>query len=211
MKPTVACIILASGHSTRFGSNKLLAQLQGQPLIQYIITKIKALQLPFIVVTRFLEVTDLCQKLHAPVLQHNELYQNDTIRLGLTALSTDHSTLTELNIFPYSSEKYNGYMFCTGDQPLLELATLQKLVTAFQQQPHYIHRLSYHGTPGNPVIFPAKYFEQLLSLPQDCGGSYIIKQYLNEIHYVEASSVEELCDIDTPEELMVHEAQHSIY
>lgn len=181
----IACIVMASGHSTRFGSNKLLVKYQGKPLVQHIIEKLQKLAIDAIVVTRYSEIKAICDTLKIDCLVHDSPYQNDTVRLGLEKFGAD----------------YLGYMFCTGDQPLLLPATLEKLTSDFSNKPHYIHRLKYQTAPGNPVIFPAKYYQELCQLPQDQGGSFILKQNQEQIYYTEASSSDELYDIDTVEDL----------
>ena len=186
MKTVLACIIMASGHSTRFGSNKLLTNIAGKPMVQHIIEKIKMLKISVVVVTRFPQITELCQSLGVDCVLHQEPYQNDTIRIGLEHLLKQSS--------------FSGYMFCTGDQPFLTIATLQKLIVNFANQPKSIHRLCYESQPGNPVIFPVSFVPQLLTLPQDKGGSYILKHCNENICYTTITNKSELQDIDTIED-----------
>ena len=186
MKTALACIIMASGHSTRFGSNKLLTNVNGKPMVQHIIEKVKMLGITVVVVTRFPKIAELCQKLAVDCVLHQEPYQNDTIRIGLQHL--------------LKQDSFDGFMFCTGDQPFLTIATLQSLIKSFEQQPTLIHRLQYEEQPGNPVIFPASFVPQLLTLPQDNGGSYIIKQHSANICYTPTKNEFELQDIDTIED-----------
>lgn len=186
MKKNIACIVMASGHSTRFGSNKLLVEYEGTPLAQHIIEKLRKLSIDIVVVTRYKEIQDLCCQLKVSCLLHNLPYQNDTVRLGLKQLGPS----------------YLGYMFCTGDQPLVQLNSLEKLCADFLEQPNYIHRLKYQDIPGNPVIFPAEFYDKLCDLPQDQGGSYIIKQNKNQLRFTEAGSESELYDIDTTKDLV---------
>ncbi len=177
---------MASGWSTRFGKNKLMESYNSKPLIQYIIEKIQKLGAPAIVVTRYEDVRKLTLALNIPCITHHELYQNDTIRLGLEALGPS----------------YTGYMFCTADQPLVSTKSLVSLLENFAAAPDYIHRLAFNNQPGNPVIFPAAYYDALCVLPQDQGGSYIIKQNKNQLRFTEAGSELELYDIDTAKDLL---------
>ena len=47
----IGCIVMASGASTRFGSNKLMASFMGKPLIQHVIETAQTAGLEPIVVT----------------------------------------------------------------------------------------------------------------------------------------------------------------
>lgn len=183
----IACIIMASGNASRFGSNKLLADFNGQPLLQNILTVTS--MLPFLTrlaVTRSSEAAEICQKMHVPVLLHNEPGQNDTVHLALARLHKLHPA---------------GYLFCVADQPLLKAATLQNLCTAFAGDAAYIYRPAYQGKPGNPILFPARYTSELMQLPQDKGGSYLTKKYPEQVKYLPVQDAYELYDVDTAEDL----------
>ena len=104
---TVGCVIMASGLSRRFGTNKLLVDFCGQPML---CRAFDATATPGIaariVVTRSEEVQALCRAQGVPVLLHSLPGRNDTVRLGLSALLEQQPELS-------------GCMFLPGDQPLL--------------------------------------------------------------------------------------------
>ena len=54
------CIIMASGLGTRFGANKLIAELGGMPLIQHVLRATGGLYARRVVVTRHSDVARLC-------------------------------------------------------------------------------------------------------------------------------------------------------
>lgn len=56
---------MASGMGTRFGGNKLMAMLNGTPLIQYVIQTTENLFEKRVVVTRHDEVAKVCHALGA--------------------------------------------------------------------------------------------------------------------------------------------------
>lgn len=184
-KLPIACIIMASGSGNRFGENKLLYKIQDKPLLQHILETTS--KLPFterIVVTRHQEVLDLCNALNIKVIRHAEPYQSDTVRIALKNLA-----------------EFEGYLFCTGDQPFLKKVSLEKLCVSFLEAPNFIYRTIFESTPGNPVIFPAKFTKELKKLPQDCGGSHLIKKYPEQVRYIPVQDSLELYDIDTKEDL----------
>ena len=85
----IGCVIMASGLARRFGSNKLLADFGGRPLLCRALDATDTPQLACrIVVTRSAEVETLCQTLGVVCLRHALPGRNDTVRLGLEALLT---------------------------------------------------------------------------------------------------------------------------
>ena len=77
---------MASGMGTRFGGNKLMAKLNGIPLIQYVIQATESRFEQRVVVTRHNDVTKLCHELDVAVALHNKPHRNDTVRLGMDAI-----------------------------------------------------------------------------------------------------------------------------
>ena len=115
----IGCVIMASGLARRFGSNKLLADFGGRPLLSRALDATDTPQLACrIVVTRSAEVETLCQTLGVACLRHALPGRNDTVRLGLEALLTLQPGLA-------------GCIFLPGDQPLLRRETVEALVCAF--------------------------------------------------------------------------------
>lgn len=180
----IACVILASGIGQRFGANKLLAQYNGQPLVQHILDISENIFCERVVVTRHKEIASLCQRRRLHYILHDQPYLNDTVRLG-----TEYLEASQANI--------QGLLFATADQPLLKQSTLIKLCQSFLQQQKKIHRLYYNATPGNPVIFPWQLLPKLKALPQDKGGSVLIKKYPELVISVQAQEEYELFDVDT--------------
>lgn len=119
--PSVGCVIMASGLARRFGSNKLLADFGGRPLLfrALEVTATPALAAR-VVVTRSAKVKALCDAQAVPCLLHSLPGRNDTVRLGLEALLEQCPNLA-------------GCIFLPGDQPLLQRETLEALITAFAQ------------------------------------------------------------------------------
>lgn len=208
---TVGCVIMASGLSRRFGTNKLLADFCGQPML---CRAFDATATPGIaariVVTRSEEVQALCRAQGVPVLLHSLPGRNDTVRLGLSALLEQ---LPELN----------GCMFLPGDQPLLRRETVEAMTALFcREQPsptewqketeREIFRLGFRvrndpsPLTGSPVLFEKGLFQELLTLPQGMGGSVLLRKYPAHVHTVYIADRNELADADTPEALAQLEA-----
>ena len=182
---------MASGLAKRFGSNKLLAEFDGKPLLCRAFAVTEGLHR--VVVTRSTEVQALCEKYGIPVLHHTHPLRSDTVRLGLESL---------LPRFPAMS----GCVFLPGDQPLLTRKTLCCMVSAFCAEPDrksQIFRLCepQSGTPGSPVLFGADYFSELLHLPDGRGGNAVARAHPGSVCLVSARNDAELRDVDTREDL----------
>ena len=187
MSETIGCVIMASGMARRFGSNKLLHDFLGEPVMNRILRTTAAAPLAArVVVTRHPEIRDLCREQGVPVILHDMPLQSDTVALGVRAL---------LEMCP----EMTGCMFAASDQPCLSTESVSALCRSFAQAPDKIWRMSWQGNMGNPVIFPRFAFDELLHLPPDKGGGVVIKKYPQLVRTVEASCEQELVDVDTPE------------
>lgn len=214
-KNVLGFVVMASGHSRRFGRNKLMEPISGRPMIAYCFQNLSALlyemnavgslsetvqesekkeKLPIsldapIVVTRFPEVQELSKRYHFPAIMHNEENQSDTIRIALSS---------------QEAKNWTGCMFLTGDQPLLSKESLRRMVLEFSKNKDQVVRLSYQGEGGNPVIFPKKYFEVLKNLTGDHGGGFLLKNGVIPLEEIIKVSVEreyELFDVDSEDSL----------
>ena len=69
-----------------------------------------------------------------------------------------------------------------------------------RRHPDKLVGLSHNGVRGNPCIFPARFFPELLALTGDRGGSAVIRRHEEELLLFEAAAAE-LEDVDTPQAL----------
>ena len=122
-----------------------------------------------------------------PCLLHDKPYLSDTVRLGTSYIKQQ---------LPQAE----GLLFAVADQPLLQQASLIRLAESFLAQPQKIHRLYHESTPGNPIIFPAKFANELQQLPQDKGGSVLTKKHPELVVKVPVQDINELLDIDTQQD-----------
>ncbi len=184
LKCMYGCIIMASGESRRFGGNKLLAEVDGAPLIAHVLQATEGLFAKRVVVTRHAEVAKLCRQAGVNAIEHAEPSRNDTVRLGMQTI-----------------EGCDAVTFFQGDQPLIAPETIAALLRSAEDDPASIWRASFAGTPGAPVLFPAWTFDELRTLPEGKGGGYVAKTHPDRVRLIEASSAWELFDVDTIEDL----------
>ncbi len=152
----VNAVIMASGYSTRMGKNKLMLPFKGKPIIEHVIDAIKECNFnEIILVGQEKEVLDIAKKKNILTVLNTKAYkgQSQSIKLGI------------LNTSPSK-----GYMFFTGDQPLLDSYTINSLLNTFTRNNDYIIIPKYKDKVGSPTIFPKKFKNELLNLQGDVGG-----------------------------------------
>lgn len=176
------CVVMASGQSKRFGSNKLLADFHGKPMIQRILSATEGIFSRRVVVTRHPEIAECCGGLD--VLLHDLPHRSDTVRLGLEAVGA-----------------VVGCMFCAADQPLLGQDTIAALALSAEHDRQSIWRLRHREMHGAPVLFPSWTFEKLMHLPTGAGGGYIARMYPEHVRTLPVCSPWELMDADDPKAL----------
>ena len=183
----VGCIVMAAGNARRFGSNKLLAQTGGRPLIQRALEAVPRERLQgAVVVSQYPEILALAERFGFTAVKNTQpdLGVSWTIRLGLEALPS-----------------CDGVLFQVADQPWLRRETVAALVDFWRQRPEQIAALGHLGVRGNPCLFPARFFPELLALEGDTGGSAVIRRHPEALALLEAAE-EELQDVDTCQALV---------
>lgn len=180
----LGCVVMAAGNARRFGENKLAAELRGRSLILRALEAVPPEKFAkVVVVTQYPEIMRLAKEFHFAALHndHPEYGISHTIELGLTAL-----------------RDCEGAMFLVSDQPLLRRESVAALADLWQARPEGIAALAHGGVRGNPCVFPARFYPELLALTEDTGGNAVIRRHEDALTLLEVDA-EELCDVDTAE------------
>ncbi|HJA29795.1 MAG TPA: NTP transferase domain-containing protein [Candidatus Olsenella pullicola] len=191
----LGCVVMASGEGARFGGapgEKLTASLAGVPVLERTLSALPPDLLDVVVVTRWDAVEELCVRLGVRCVRAEGPLKSDTMRAGLEALG-----------------ERAGCLFVTGDQPLLCERSVRSLVRALTHEPTAIVRLSWHGRPANPVLWPTDTLAALSHLGGDTGGRVLLaahEELLERVRLVEAYDEWELEDVDTRDDLARLEA-----
>ena len=188
-------LILAAGGSSRYGSAKQLAELNGKPMLQYTIDaalglgvrpwlciganngEIKAAPGLSLSTCEIVEVPDWQQGLSA------------SLRAGLASILSREGDC-------------RGVLVILGDQPCLRTEQLRQLLCQAEQLPGIIISALYsdhiRGKRGGvPAYFPDSIFSEILALKGDQGAQKVIAMHS---HYL-MDLGEAIRDIDRPEDL----------
>lgn len=182
----LGCVVMAAGNASRFGENKLAREFGGKPLIRRALEAVPAEAFDQVaVVTQYPEAAALAEEFGFLAVEnaHPEWGVSHTIHLGLDALPG-----------------CGGVLFQVADQPLLRRETVARAAVLFRENPERIVALSHGGVRGNPCLFPARFFPELMALTGDRGGSGVIRRHPEALLLLEAAE-EELWDVDTPQAL----------
>ena len=187
----IGCLLTAAGSGSRFGADKLLLPVAGQPMgVRALDVLSKA---PFdlrVLVTS----ADKGYLVEAARERGFDVVINPDPARGMSSsvrLGTAHIVRTGA---------YDGILYAVADQPNLQAATVQKLAEAFAGAPDCIWAPEANGKRGNPVLFPAALLAELLEVTGDKGGRQVIAAHKELLRTV-AAAPEELKDIDTKEDL----------
>jgi molybdenum cofactor cytidylyltransferase len=194
--PRVAALVLAAGLSSRMGSNKLLATVDGKPLVRHAVeAAMSSASAPVIVVTG--NGSEAVRAAIAPLMP--AFVENPDYSKGLST-----SLKSGLRSVP---ENADAAMIVLGDMPAVSSALLDKLIAAFDPaEDRAICVATRHGKRGNPVLFARRFFPEILGIEGDVGARHLIAQYPKLVCEVEAADDSPLTDIDTPEALAEYRA-----
>lgn len=157
----IGCIVMAAGNARRFGSNKLDARVEGKTLLRRALEAVPAACFDRVaVVTQYPRGMDLAREMgFLPVENPRpDLGLSHTIALGMARM-----------------QDMDGVMFQVSDQPLLRRDSVEQLVEVYRSHPDRLVALGHDGVRGNPCLFPASLFPELLALEGDHGGSAVIR------------------------------------
>ena len=186
----ISATILAAGSSQRMGDNKLLLPFQDNTLINVVCkTIIDSYLKPVFVVTGF-ENKKVLESL--PKSIDKIVYNEDWSRGMATSINKAISSLPN-NI--------DGNMIVLGDMPLITVKTINKLHQVFlNNNGNKIIYADYLGEQANPVIFPRKFFDEILHLNGDKGCKKIIYKNRKSSIGVPIDSSEVIFDCDTKDD-----------
>ena len=183
MMLNISAIIIASGKSERFGSDKLMYKVNSKPIIYYVINNvIKAKFTERLIILRNTDLKEYAenQGLNTVWNQYYENGMSESIILGIKNIS----------------DSSDAAMIIPGDIPMMTSDNLNSLINHFIESRKEIVGFLLNGIPVSPVIFSRKYFNELLQLKGDHGGKPVIMKHMDDFTGIEVSDNSHM-DIDT--------------
>ena len=142
-----------------------------------------------------------CRKLPADqrilVTQYEEVAR-EAEEQGFTVVKNpepERGIASSIHLGIQAAGEADAYLFGVCDQPYLRLSTLSRLVEHYQWSGKGIAAFRCGDKTGNPNIFSRRYREELLALQGDVGGKAVLRQFPEDVSFLEVSS-QELIDID---------------
>lgn len=183
-------ILLAAGHSSRFGdSNKLLRETDGEAVV----TK---------------AAKTLCESdvdAVIAVVGHEAERVGDALPNGVSLVEREEihpalSASVEAGVKAASQMGADAVLIALGDMPWIEPATVDALVAAYRAKFGSALAAAYRGERGNPAIFDARHFDRLASLSGDVGGRAVLRD-VSDGGLIETNDPGVTKDVDTPDDL----------
>ena len=179
------CIVLAAGASTRLGQPKALAQIQGKPLIQYLVDRLESEGLEPVIVTRAEISVDILLAVPDRTIVINPL--PDAGRTGSLQCGLKHFLDTK------GGERAYKLLVVPVDRPGFSDSTLQSIM----QQEHCACP-SKDGRGGHPLLLMADDVARIRTADPDTP----LRDLCSPVR-IEVEDVHLHFNLDTPKDLEV--------
>ncbi|PWC83656.1 molybdopterin-binding/glycosyltransferase family 2 protein [Azospirillum sp. TSO5] len=188
--PRVTALVLAAGRSSRMGpTNKLLAEVNGAPLVARAVDAALASQAANVIVVTGHQGESVARALaDRPVtFVHNPAFAeglSSSLRAGLAAVPSESDAV----------------VVCLGDMPRVASAVIDRLIAAYSPvEGRAICIPTTHGKQGNPVLWDRAFFTDMAALTGDAGAKRLIGQHADRLCEVPVDDAGILYDVDTPD------------
>jgi molybdenum cofactor cytidylyltransferase len=169
------------------GSNKLIAELDGEPIVRRTVRAVLASRArPVVVVTG---------------------HEADAVRAALTGLAVKlvhnpdfaDGMSTSLRAGVAAAGAVDAALICLGDMPRLEPRHLDAVIDAYRTgDPDEIIVPTCDRKRGNPVLWPRSYFPEIAELSGDVGARALIDRHADQVRLLAIDDPAILVDVDTP-------------
>jgi molybdenum cofactor cytidylyltransferase len=202
LSPSTGAIILAAGSSSRMGAgrHKLLLPLAGRPVLEHIIEATLASQARPIIIVLGHQANQVRSHINTyaghpgVTIVENARYlqgMSTSLHAGL------HALMAMVNSPTPPAPEVGSTLVILGDQPLMTTMIIDTLITTWQVTGKRIVAPLYDGRRGNPVLFDASLFAELLQTTGDEGGRSVIERHHQDMATVEIGNAMASFDVDT--------------
>jgi molybdenum cofactor cytidylyltransferase len=188
----LSLLVLAAGKSTRMrGNNKLLAKIEGIPMIRRVVQAALESKADEVIVVLGWEEEKIREALaelpcRIVVNRTYEEGQSSSVKTGLAEISP--STRAVL-ILP-------------GDIAKINARLINVVMERYDLGGYRIVVAAHEGRPGHPILFDKQLFPEIERINEETFGlKAVVKKHEDEVCLVETGSQNVLKDVDTPEDL----------
>ncbi|MEL6680114.1 MAG: nucleotidyltransferase family protein, partial [Pseudomonadota bacterium] len=190
-RPRVAALVLAAGAARRMrGRDKLMEEVDGQPLLCRIIARAAASNVESVHVTvpspkHPRTALAIAAGVEAVPVPDAAAGMAASLRRGIAALPAE----------------CDAVVVVLADMPDVTTSHIDRLITAFDpaEGREICRAVSAGGTPGHPVLFGRRFFETLGRLSGDAGAKPVLKEAAEFVIDVPTEGEGAVTDLDTPE------------
>jgi molybdenum cofactor cytidylyltransferase len=183
----IAAVVLAAGRASRMGSNKLVAELDGEPIVRRTVRSVLGSHArPVVVVTG---------------------HEADAVRGALAGLDVQlvhnpdfaDGMSTSLRTGIAAAGPVDAAMICLADMPRLLPEHLDAVIETYRAgEPTQIIVPTCDRKRGNPVLWPRHYFAEIAALTGDVGARALIERHADHVRLFAIDDPAILVDVDTP-------------
>ncbi|WP_435125671.1 nucleotidyltransferase family protein [Halobaculum sp. D14] len=189
--PSVVGVLLAAGTSSRFGdANKLLAELDGRPLVRHAARTLLDADLAAVVAVVGWEAGAVRDALGDAAVR---VVENPDYADGLaSSVARGVGAAADLDA--------DAAVFLPGDMPTVASSTVRRLVDAYRADVGTALAAAHDGVRGNPVLFDRAHFGSLRRVDGDVGGRAVLRGS-DAAALVDVGDAGVVVDVDTPQDL----------
>jgi molybdenum cofactor cytidylyltransferase len=183
----IAIVVLAAGNAKRMGQSKQLLPWGDSTLLGSVIENTLSADTDnfFVVLGAYRSEIEQKIDLSNTIVLINENWQKG---LGSSiALATAEIDKKYPNV--------NAVLFVLGDQPFISPVHLGAMINLHNKEKEVIIVTKKNDYRGVPVLFPKKFFSELMLLSNDEGAKQIINRNKNQIR--EVATQDNTADVDT--------------
>jgi molybdenum cofactor cytidylyltransferase len=187
----IDAVILAAGESSRMqGRHKLLARIDGRPLVRIVAEEALASSVASVTVVVGHRAEEVRTALHG--LDVNTV-ENADFRTGLSS-----SVRTAVSSLPSDSD---AVVVLLADMPDIAAAIIDAVVAEFDPESGtQIVVPTFEGRRGNPVLWSRRFFPDLMAIEGDRGARDLLGANADVVAWVETGPAV-VNDVDTPDEM----------
>lgn len=189
----VVGILLAAGHSRRFGTqNKLMQHLPDGSRMAVASARHLLEALPISIAVVRPQDIELQTELQAVGLQLAVCVGQD-MEMAASLVTGVRQACT---LYPQA----RGYVIALADMPYIQVRTIVEVGRRIDAGQGIVMP-AFHDRRGHPAGFSAKFAADLLALKGDTGARAVLEKYPSELFQLECDDPGILKDIDTPQDL----------